>query len=175
MSAEACPVHVRTIRCQARQVGEDTLEVVGRLVVPPLQELVGLSVARGFTRAVNERVGRERGCAHMVALIHAMAPVVKQGAGAGRDEDTQPPPPEGEAWFVDSCQARACARCPRARRDPGQGAARDPTGDQRRAAARAPSDPDDGARGPGHRPAPADRPRALPWLPRPGRARRSRG
>ena len=32
--------------------------------LPPLGQLVGLSIARGFTREVNERFGRQRGCAH---------------------------------------------------------------------------------------------------------------
>jgi hypothetical protein len=32
--------------------------------LPPLQRVVGLSIARGFTREVNERFGRQRGCAH---------------------------------------------------------------------------------------------------------------
>ena len=49
--------------------------------LPPLQGLVGVTVGRGFTRAVNERIGRERGCTHVAALILAMGPVVRQGAG----------------------------------------------------------------------------------------------
>jgi hypothetical protein len=89
--------------------------------LPSLPSLVGLSVARGFTRAVNERLGRERGCTHLVALIHAMGPVVRQGAGAAfgfapRDEPRpavpleRPPEdqrqgPGAEPWFVNSCQA----------------------------------------------------------------------
>jgi hypothetical protein len=75
--------------------------------LPPLQGLVGLSVSRGFTRAVNERLGRERGCTHVVALILAMAPVVRQGAGAafgfGNAEVVEPS--SGQPWFVNSCQA----------------------------------------------------------------------
>lgn len=72
--------------------------------VPPLEQLVGLSVARGFTRAVNERFGRERGCAHLTALLHAMAPVIMQAAGAAfRDEATPPSP--GDDWFVNTCHA----------------------------------------------------------------------
>jgi hypothetical protein len=151
-------IQVRTIRVEARQVGDAELDVTGRLVderprggprwvgldrgttihdmsltlrvrypdltitavsgtmatfpytvcgdaVPPLQQLVGLSVAQGFTRAVNERFGRERGCAHLTALIQAMAPVVRQGAGAAfRDEDA-PSGGEADHWFVDTCQA----------------------------------------------------------------------
>lgn len=70
--------------------------------VPALRQLVGLSVARGFTRAVNERLGRERGCAHLTALVQAMAPVIRQAAGACRDETEAL---HGDQWFVDSCQA----------------------------------------------------------------------
>jgi len=89
--------------------------------LPPLQSLLGVSVARGFTRAVNERLGRERGCTHLVALIHAMGPVVRQGAGAAfgfapRDEPRPTVPlerpredprehPRDEPWFINSCQA----------------------------------------------------------------------
>lgn len=80
--------------------------------VPPLQSLVGVSVARGFTRAVNERIGRERGCTHVAALILAMGPVVRQGAvaastspgsasGGGGDPDAGADRP----WFLNSCHA----------------------------------------------------------------------
>lgn len=76
--------------------------------LPPLQSLVGVSVSRGFTRAVNERLGRERGCTHVVALILAMGPVVRQGAGAAFGFAR--PPRRAQAaratpWFVNSCQA----------------------------------------------------------------------
>jgi hypothetical protein len=74
--------------------------------LPSLQQLVGVSVAHGFTRAVNERLGRQRGCAHLTALIHAMAPVVRQAAGvafAAPDEPTVPD--ERSLWVIDTCQA----------------------------------------------------------------------
>jgi hypothetical protein len=73
--------------------------------VPPLQRLVGLSVMQGFLRAVNERFGRQLGCAHMTALVHAMAPVVKQGAGAAFHEDEAMPRTDQDLWFVNTCQA----------------------------------------------------------------------
>src|SRR3990172_4834517 len=50
--------------------------------LPSLQGLVGLSVAQGFPRAGNEGVGRAKRCAHVTALIHAMAPAIKQAARA---------------------------------------------------------------------------------------------
>jgi hypothetical protein len=42
-------------------------------------DLVGLSVARGYTSAVQERFGRQRGCSHLEFLARAMGPVVVQG------------------------------------------------------------------------------------------------
>jgi hypothetical protein len=64
--------------------------------VEPLQQLVGLSIARGFTRAVNERFGRELGCAHLTALIQAMAPVVRQAVGPAFREYEEIPTTAGE-------------------------------------------------------------------------------
>jgi len=65
---------------------------------------VGVSVAHGFTRAVNERFGRQHGCAHLTALVHAMGPAIRQGAGAAfRDEHE--PRAERDLWFIDTCQA----------------------------------------------------------------------
>jgi hypothetical protein len=72
--------------------------------LPPLQSLVGVVVGPGFTRAVNERIGRERGCTHVAALILAMGPVVRQGAGAAFGF-AAPGDPRGTPWFVNSCQA----------------------------------------------------------------------
>ena len=72
--------------------------------LPPLQGLVGVAVGRGFTRAVNERIGRERGCTHVAALILAMGPVVRQGAGAAFGF-AAPGDPSRAPWFVNSCQA----------------------------------------------------------------------
>lgn len=71
----------------------------------PLQQLVGLSVVHGFTRAVNERCGRARGCAHLTALVHAIAPVVRQAAGVAFRDAHPAPEPSSELWFVNTCQA----------------------------------------------------------------------
>jgi hypothetical protein len=73
-------------------------------VLPGLQSLVGVSVGRGFTRAVNQRLGRERGCTHVAALILAMGPVVRQGAGAAFGL-ARPRTSEERPWFINSCHA----------------------------------------------------------------------
>ena len=52
-------------------------------------ELVGLSVSRGYTNAVQARFGRERGCSHLEFLARALGPVVIQAitsSGAMRVE-----------------------------------------------------------------------------------------
>jgi hypothetical protein len=47
-------------------------------VEPKFSELIGLSVARGYTSAVQERFGRERGCSHLEFLARAIGPAVIQ-------------------------------------------------------------------------------------------------
>lgn len=42
------------------------------------QQLVGASMARGYTNRVKELFGGPRGCTHVVALLQAMAPVLAQ-------------------------------------------------------------------------------------------------
>lgn len=42
------------------------------------QQLVGMSIARGFTHKVKELFGGPRGCTHVGALLAAMAPVAMQ-------------------------------------------------------------------------------------------------
>jgi hypothetical protein len=58
-------------------------------VLPAYQQLVGLSIARGFTHRVRELFGGPRGCSHISALLQAMAPVAIQAwysAFRGRDD-----------------------------------------------------------------------------------------
>lgn len=47
-------------------------------IVEHYGELVGLSIARGFTHRVRELFGGPRGCTHTTALLQAMAPVAVQ-------------------------------------------------------------------------------------------------
>lgn len=47
-----------------------------------LLPLKGLPIVSGFTNRVKELVGGTKGCAHLVALIMAMAPAAVQGAWA---------------------------------------------------------------------------------------------
>jgi hypothetical protein len=47
-------------------------------VNPNFQRLVGLSVGRGFRKALRERLGGTEGCTHMLALLEAMAAAAVQ-------------------------------------------------------------------------------------------------
>jgi hypothetical protein len=47
-------------------------------IEPHFRELIGLSVGRGYTSAVQERFGRERGCSHLEFLARALGPTVIQ-------------------------------------------------------------------------------------------------
>lgn len=48
------------------------------------RELVGLSIARGFTHKVRELFGGPRGCTHTTALLQAMGPVAIQSTWSMR-------------------------------------------------------------------------------------------
>lgn len=102
-----------------------------------LERLLGLGIGRGFTRALNERLGRDRGCSHLTALVHAMAPVVAQAADAAFHDLSTPPDADGawagtcHAWRHDGSLVHALAahdpsalvpllrRAPRTARDAG--------------------------------------------------------
>ncbi len=50
-------------------------------------QLVGLSIARGFNRQITERFGGVSGCTHIGALLRAMAPVAVQSMWSMRQLD----------------------------------------------------------------------------------------
>jgi Protein of unknown function (DUF2889) len=49
-----------------------------KAIEPHYENLVGLSIARGFTHKVRELFGGPRGCTHTTALLQAMGPVAIQ-------------------------------------------------------------------------------------------------
>ena len=70
--------------------------------------LVGLSIARGFTHKVRELFGGPRGCSHTTALLQAMAPIAMQSSKSieciEAERAGQPNPiivrPPNESWKV---------------------------------------------------------------------------
>lgn len=84
-------------------------------IVDHYGELVGLSIARGFTHKVRERFGGPRGCTHTTALLQAMAPVAMQcfwsmKAARARDEG-QPSPIASGAIADDEGWKRIIGTC----------------------------------------------------------------
>ena len=67
------------------------------LILPVFDQLVGLSIARGFSNKVKELFGGPRACTHFGALLNAMAPVAMQtlwaffDAARGQDAGTVTP------------------------------------------------------------------------------------
>ena len=81
-------------------------------------KLVGLSIARGFTRDVRELFGGPRGCTHTTALLQAMAPVAiqsmwsfRRGQMSAEERDAAFDSPEGRestlAANLNSCHVWA--------------------------------------------------------------------
>ena len=68
--AEPSPCRRSTARC-----GHSPMSASVRMPCRRYQGLVGVTVGRGFARAVNERIGRERGCTHVAALVEAIGAV----------------------------------------------------------------------------------------------------
>ncbi|HVX23565.1 MAG TPA: DUF2889 domain-containing protein [Acidimicrobiales bacterium] len=69
-------------------------------IEPAFRGLVGLSVARGYSRAVQERFGRTLGCTHLELLARTIGPVVVQAIPSSafrRGEALHDDPPEGAA------------------------------------------------------------------------------
>ena len=70
-------------------------------------DLVGLSVARGYSHAVQERFGRERGCSHLEFLARALGPAAIQAlSSAARRRGVRGRPDSqgaGPSWLTDTC------------------------------------------------------------------------
>jgi hypothetical protein len=77
------------------------------------RELIGLSIARGFTHEVRNRFGGPRGCTHTTALLQAMAPVAMQSvfsmrkAAAGAADAPTDGPVQAVSFMKDTCHVWA--------------------------------------------------------------------
>lgn len=73
------------------------------------QNLVGLSIARGFTHRVRELFGGPRGCTHTTALLQAMAPVAIQCMWSMQASTARRRGSEGSSLEGESPEARRMA------------------------------------------------------------------
>ena len=79
--------------------------------------LIGLSIARGFTHKIRELFGGPRGCSHTTALLQAMAPIAMQSGKsiecieAERAGEPNPiivrPPSESWKYLTNTCHVWA--------------------------------------------------------------------
>lgn len=87
---KAGPIHHMVIRMQvggSQLIIEDIDVEIGTApnelcqeALDSLRPVIGLPIVSGFTARIKELVGGARGCAHLVALLSAMAPAAVQGA-----------------------------------------------------------------------------------------------
>lgn len=79
-----------------------------RSIEPAFRALVGLSVTRGYTRAVQEALGRARGCSHLEFLARALGPATIQAmASSSRRRGEPVVRREGQSspnsWLTNTC------------------------------------------------------------------------
>ena len=76
-------------------------------IEPGFRALVGLSITRGYTRAVQDRLGRQRGCSHLEFLARAIGPAAIQTmASSASRRGANPVATESGrfgAWLVNTC------------------------------------------------------------------------
>ena len=81
-------------------------------IVPAFAGLVGLQVARGYTREVQSRFGGVRGCTHLEQLARSLGPVVVQAVTSARmlavhtgeaEDLLSSGGASGSPWARDSC------------------------------------------------------------------------
>ncbi len=125
---EPLTIHHMTV---SMQIEIPTLEIVGvttefrmhphdvcPAIVEHYDELVGLSVRRGFTHRIRELFGGPRGCSHTTALLQAMAPIAMQSlkgvevldaVAEGRPHPVVDRQPGDESWrrLVGTCHVWA--------------------------------------------------------------------
>lgn len=63
-------------------------------VLPNFQVLVGLSLAKGFKKALRERLGGTAGCTHVLALLEAMAAAAVQTFASAKHAPRPPGAPQ---------------------------------------------------------------------------------
>ncbi|MGH9081110.1 MAG: DUF2889 domain-containing protein [Acidimicrobiales bacterium] len=116
-------VHDMELRVTVRTDDMVVVEAVARMhsfphaecpmIVEAFAGLAGLSVSRGFTRRVQERLGGPRGCSHLEQLARALGPVVIQAVTSrralamSRGELRDLSSGTGSPWATNSCHVWA--------------------------------------------------------------------
>ena len=79
-----------------------------RTIEPAFRALVGLSITRGYNRAVQDRLGRQLGCSHLEFLARALGPAAIQTMGSsasrrGRNFVSTGESPSPSDWLTNTC------------------------------------------------------------------------
>lgn len=77
-------------------------------VNPNFQRLVGMSLAKGFRKAMRERLGGVEGCTHVLALLDAMAAAAVQAFASRFHAPRQPGQPQPVRVFKPQALAGTC-------------------------------------------------------------------
>jgi len=77
-------------------------------IEPAFRQLIGLSVMRGYNKAVQNVLGRERSCTHLEFLARAIGPMTIQvmassHSRSGRNSVAESGSSTMSAWLVNSC------------------------------------------------------------------------
>jgi hypothetical protein len=79
--------------------------------VAPMQQLVGLRIAAGFTNAVKQRLGGAQGCTHLMELMWPIATTAYQTLAGSRIDKMLAPAEAGKKPAkIDSCWAYGAQR-----------------------------------------------------------------
>lgn len=79
--------------------------------IAPMQSLVGLRIAPGWTNAVKQRLGGAKGCTHLMELMWPLATTAHQTVSGSRmDRILAPAEPGQRPAKIDSCWAYAAER-----------------------------------------------------------------
>ena len=80
-------------------------------IEPAFRALVGLSVTRGYTRAVQDKLGRERGCSHLEFLARAIGPAAIQTMASSASRRGASPVTDSDGrfgdWLINTCHVWA--------------------------------------------------------------------
>jgi hypothetical protein len=79
-------------------------------VNPNFQRMVGLSIGRGFRKAMRERIGGVEGCTHVIALLDAMSAAAVQAFASDAYAPRKPgQPAPAKVWkleaLIDTCHS----------------------------------------------------------------------
>ena len=74
-------------------------------ITPNFKSLVGIRIARGWRREINERLGGVKGCTHLVELLGPLGTTAFQATGRAREARNRERPVTKKPYQIGSCHA----------------------------------------------------------------------